>query len=149
MCESGTVGVALLHISKRVCPVGMDIGSYFAGHFDEDSLELHSIPVIHWESSPKFPDGEIFFYFRDRDPGGRKQRRALRVMFSDVSKSTLLTNNCLNAVLGPLLGGPDRGLSPAAHSAQTHSVATQSHAADHQAMAPVQGPVSALCWHTF
>ena len=61
MCESGTVGVALLHMSKRVCPVGMDIGSYFAGHFDEDSLELHSIPVIHWESSPKFPDGEIFF----------------------------------------------------------------------------------------
>jgi hypothetical protein len=32
-------------------------------------------------------------------------------MFSDVSKSTLLTNNGLNAVLGPLLGGPDRGLS--------------------------------------
>jgi hypothetical protein len=30
---------------------------------------------------------------------------------SDVSKSTLLTNNGLDAVLGPLLGGPDRGHS--------------------------------------
>ena len=32
-------------------------------------------------------------------------------MFSDVSKSTLLTNNGLDPVLGPLLGGPDRGVS--------------------------------------
>jgi hypothetical protein len=44
----------------RVCPVGMDIGSYFAVHFVEDSLELHPIPVIPLrEISPKIPDGEI------------------------------------------------------------------------------------------
>jgi hypothetical protein len=43
---------------------------------------------------------------------GRKQCKALRFVFSDVSKSTLFTNNGLNAVLGPLLVGPYRGLSP-------------------------------------
>ena len=53
------------------------------------------------------------FISRDRTlQGCRKQCRALRVVFSDVSKSTLLTNNGLNAVLGPLVVGPDRGLSP-------------------------------------
>jgi hypothetical protein len=55
-----------------------------------------------------FSPGESFVYFRDRDPGGRTQRRALRVVFFNVPKSTLRTNNRLNAVLGPLLGGPDR-----------------------------------------
>jgi hypothetical protein len=39
-----------------------------------------------------------------------RPRRALRVVFSVVSKSTLLITNRLNAVLGPLLGGPDCGL---------------------------------------
>jgi hypothetical protein len=33
----------------------------------------------------------------------------------DVSKTTLRTNNGLDAVLGPLLVGPDRGVSAVSH----------------------------------
>jgi hypothetical protein len=40
-------------------------------------------------------------------------------------------------------------LSGPAHSAQAHSVATPSHPAAHQAMAPVQGPPPALRGHLF
>ncbi len=67
MCESDTVGVSLLHMSGRVCPVGMDIGSCFTVHFVEDSLELHPIPVIPLrEISPKIPGtGKSFFIFDD------------------------------------------------------------------------------------
>jgi len=80
MCESGTVGVALLlHMSRRVCPVGMDIGSYyFAVHFVEDSRD----PPHRCDSTEEVNSLRgIFFYFRDWDPGGRNQRRVLRVVF--------------------------------------------------------------------
>jgi hypothetical protein len=45
-------------------------------------------------------------YVDDWDPGGRMQRRALRVVFINVPKSTLPTSNGFDAVLGPLLGCP-------------------------------------------
>ena len=98
--KSSTAGVSLLHTS------GMDIGSYFTVQ-----TQLHRIAA---KSSRWLFFGNLFYFlFVDRTlQGGRKQCRALRVVFSDVSKSTLLTNNGLSAVLGPLLVGPDRGLSP-------------------------------------
>jgi hypothetical protein len=50
-----------------------------------------------------------------RGPGpwrvGRQSRLgALRVVFINVPKPNLPTNKGLDALLGPFLGGPDRGL---------------------------------------
>ena len=61
--------------------------------------------------SQEDPRNSFFFPWQDTT-GGCKQYRTLQVVFRDVPKSTPLTNNSLDAVLGPLLGDPDCEVSP-------------------------------------